>query len=167
MKKILIVTLALISATTLFARTLTFEETARVIKSTPEYRTVTTRTPYQECWDEQVPVSSNDYGNNGIGALIGGVAGGILGHQVGGGSGKTAATVGGAIIGTLVGNNLSNKQNSGTTYQNQRRCVTKYEEKASEKFVGYRNIANYKGQTIVKYSDRPLRKIRLQVSVNY
>ena len=151
----------------LFAETISFNDSVRVIKSSPQYRTVTTRTPYQECWDEQVPVSSNNYGNNNIGALIGGVAGGILGHQVGGGSGKTAATVGGAIIGTLVGKNLSSNQNSGTTYQNQRKCVTKYNERSSEKFVGYKNIANYKGRTIVKYSDRPLRRIRLNITATY
>ncbi len=166
MKKVFIVALAFISATTLFAESMSYNESVRVIKSSPEYRTVTTRTPYQECWNEQVPVNSGGQNNN-IGALLGGVAGGILGHQVGGGSGKTAATVGGAIIGTLVGKNLSENQNSGTTYQNQRRCVTKYNEVTSEKFVGYRNIANYKGKNIVKYSDRPLKRIRLNIIVSY
>ena len=167
MKKIFIPALVIMISIPLFAETISFSDSVRVIKSSPEYRTVTTRTPYQECWDEQVPVSSNNYGNNNIGALIGGVAGGILGHQVGGGSGKTAATVGGAIIGTLVGKNLSSNQNSGTTYQNQRKCVTKYNERSSEKFVGYKNIANYKGRTIVKYSDRPLRRIRLNITATY
>ena len=167
MKKIFIPALAIMISIPLLAETISFSDSVRVIKSSPEYRTVTTRTPYQECWNEQVPVSSNNYGNNNIGALIGGVAGGILGHQVGGGSGKTAATVGGAIIGTLVGKNLSSNQNSGTTYQNQRKCVTKYNERSSEKFVGYKNIANYKGRTIVKYSDRPLRRINLNITAVY
>lgn len=167
MKKIFIPALAIMISIPLFAETISFSDSVRVIKSSPQYRTVTTRTPYQECWNEQVPVSSNNYGNNNIGALIGGVAGGILGHQVGGGSGKTAATVGGAIIGTLVGKNLSSNQNSGTTYQNQRKCVTKYNERSSEKFVGYKNIANYKGRTIVKYSDRPLRRINLNITAVY
>ncbi len=167
MKKILITIPCIIFGTALFADTLSFNESIRVIKSTPEYRTVTTRTPYQECWDEQVPVSSSNGANDNIGALIGGVAGGILGHQVGGGSGKTAATVGGAIIGTLVGKNLSQNQNSGIAYQNQRKCVTKYDEKTSERFVGYKNIARYKGKTIIKYSDRPLHRIRLHINVSY
>ena len=167
MIKTLIFFYSIALGTTLFADTISYNDTVRVIKSTPEYRTVTTRTPYQECWDEQVPVNSSNGVNDNLGALIGGVAGGILGHQVGGGSGKTAATVGGAIIGTLVGKNLSENQNQGTTYQTQRKCVTKYEEKSSEKFVGYKNIANYKGKTIVKYSDRPLHRIRLHISVSY
>ncbi len=168
MKKTSIFILVLLFSTSLFAESIIFNDSVRVIKSSPEYRTVTTRTPYQECWDEQVPVSSNSGVNDNIGALIGGVAGGILGHQVGGGSGKTAATVGGAIIGTLVGKNLSQGQNSGTTsYRTQKKCVTKYDERSSEKFVGYKNIANYRGKTIVKYSDRPLNRIRLRISVDY
>ncbi len=168
MKKTSIFILVLLFSTSLFAESIIFNDSVRVIKSSPQYRTVTTRTPYQECWDEQVPVSSNSGVNDNIGALIGGVAGGILGHQVGGGSGKTAATVGGAIIGTLVGKNLSQGQNSGTTtYRTQKKCVTKYDERSSEKFVGYKNIANYRGKTIVKYSDRPLNRIRLRISVDY
>ncbi len=168
MKKTLILFCSIALGASLFADTISYNDTVRVIKSTPEYRTVTTRTPYQECWDEQVPVSSSNGASDNLGALIGGVAGGILGHQVGGGSGKTAATVGGAIIGTLVGKNLSENQNPGTTtYQTQRKCVTKYEERSSEKFVGYKNIANYRGKTIVKYSDRPLHRIRLHISVSY
>ena len=170
MKKSFILIAAVAICTSLFAETISYTDSVRVIKSNPEYRTVTTRTPYQECWDEQVPVSSNNnVGQDNVGALLGGVAGGILGHQVGGGSGKTAATVGGAIIGTLVGKNLSsgNQNYNEPRYQNQRKCVTKYEERASEKFVGYKNIANYKGKTIVKYSDRPLHRIRLHISVSY
>ena len=167
MKKTLIFICIVTLGTSLSADTISYNDTIRVIKSSPEYRTVTTRTPYQECWDEQVPVNSSNGVSNNIGALIGGVAGGILGHQVGGGSGKTAATVGGAIIGTLVGKNLSGNQNQGTTYQTQRKCVTKYDERSSEKFVGYKNIANYRGKIIVKYSDRPLHRIRLHISVSY
>ncbi len=167
MKKIFIPALVIMISIPLLAETISFSDSVRVIKSSPQYRTVTTRTPYQECWNEQVPVNSNNNGSGTIGALIGGVAGGILGHQVGGGSGKTAATVGGAIIGTLVGKNLSGNQNSGTTYQTQRKCVTKYNEKTSDRFIGYKNIANYKGRTIVKYSDRPLRRIRLNITAVY
>ncbi len=149
-----------------FSGSTSYEQSVEVTRSTPEYRTVTTRTPYQECWDEQVPVNSNNTNSN-IGALIGGVAGGILGHQVGGGSGKTAATVGGAIIGTLVGKNLAENQNNSTTYQTQRKCVTKYEEKNSQILTGYRNEANYNGKTIIKYSNRPLNTIILHINADY
>jgi len=168
MKKIALIILSL-GIVSLFGESINFSDSIPVIKSEPVYKTVTKRTPYQECWNEQVPVSSGGSSDGTIGALIGGVAGGILGHQVGGGNGKTAATVGGAIIGTLVGKNLSQNANSGTTttYQTQRKCVTKYNESEEEKFIGYKNIGNYKGKTIIKYSDRPLQRIRLYVSVSY
>ncbi len=154
----------------LMAESIQFSDSIPVIKSEPVYKVVTKRTPYQECWDEQVPINSNSANDGTIGALIGGVAGGILGHQVGGGGGKTAATVGGAIIGTLVGKNLAEKGNNNqptTTYKTERKCVTKYNETEEEKFVGYKNVGNYKGKTIIKYSNKPLSRIRLFVSVSY
>lgn len=169
MKKLTLAILSL-GLVSLFGESINFSDSIPVIKSEPVYKIVTKRTPYQECWDEQVPVSSGGPSDGTVGALIGGVAGGILGHQVGGGSGKTAATVGGAIIGTLVGKSLAEKGNNGgatTTYQTQRKCVTKYNETEEEKFIGYKNIGNYKGKTIIKYSNHPLRRIRLHVSVSY
>ncbi len=165
MKKIIGIILIL-SSISLMAESISFNDSIPVINSEPVYKMVTTRTPYQECWNEQVPVS-NGTNSGTLGALIGGVAGGIIGHQVGGGGGKTAATVGGAIIGTLVGKNLSNNNEGVTTYKTQRKCVTKYNEKEEEKFIGYKNIGNYKGRTIIKYSDRPLNRIRLRVTISY
>jgi len=78
--------------------------------------------------------------------------------------------VGGAIVGTLVGKNLAEGASSTPPppgYRIERRCTTRYEEKSVEKFMGYRNTANYKGQTIVKYSDQPLEFIHMNVMVNY
>ncbi len=175
MKKIFCAPLLLFGSL-LYAETISFTEEVRVITSKPEYRMVTTRTPFQECWDEQIevhyapPPPHND-GSGVVGGVIGGVAGGVLGHQIGGGSGKTAATVGGAIVGTLVGKNLA-EQNSYSpppplTYRTERRCTTRYEEKSAEKFMGYRNTANYKGQSIVKYSDQPLEFIHVNVTASY
>ncbi len=168
MKKITSIALFVIPLA-LMAESIQFSDSIPVIKSEPVYKIVTKRTPYQECWDEQVPASSRVNNDGTMGALIGGVAGGILGHQVGGGRGKTAATVGGAIIGTLVGKNLADKGNNQptATYRTQRKCVTKYNETQEERFVGYKNIGNYKGKTIIKYSNKPLRRIRLFVSVSY
>jgi uncharacterized protein YcfJ len=164
MKKIVLITCFAI-ASLLNAESMHYSDSVNVINSEPIYKTIITRTPYQECWDEEV-TSSSGGSDSPLGALIGGVAGGILGHQVGGGSGKTAATVGGAIVGSLVGSNLSQK-NSGTSTSMQRRCVTKYQEKSGEKLVGYKNIATYKGKTITKYSDSPLNTIHISISVDY
>ena len=171
MKKIIVLSL-LTTGSLLVAESFSFEESIRVISSKPEYRTVTSSTPYQECWDEHVPVSQPPVSSSGsgtVGAIIGGVAGGVLGHQVGGGTGKTAATVGGTIVGTLVGKNVAeqNTQAPSPEYRVERRCVTRYEEKGTEKFMGYKNIATYKNQTIIKYSDRPLEYIPIHVTISY
>jgi uncharacterized protein YcfJ len=163
MKKMFLV--AALSASVLFAESFSWHDTVRVVKSRPVYKTVTIRTPSEECWDEEVPVYDN--GDGTLGAVIGGTAGGILGHQVGRGGGRTAATVGGAIIGTLVGKNLSDQNRRGPSYRTRRRCKTDYVEREENRFVGYKNIAHYKGHKLVKYSDEPLRFIDVTVTVSY
>jgi len=165
------------AALSLQAQSFSYTDYIKVDKSKPMHKQVTKRIPYQECWDEQVPIyerlkrhSSHD---NTVGSLIGGVAGGILGHQIGGGSGKTAATVGGAIIGTLVGHNLSNRdrdhryENDVVTYRTKRQCVTRYKESVEEKFVGFKNVGFYKGQKIVTFSDHKIHRIPVTVTINY
>ncbi len=175
MKKIFITLLLAGIGLSLNAESFIIQDRAEVVRSKPIYRNVIKRVPYQECWDEQVPVQSyyDDRGNtidDNFGALIGGVAGGILGHQVGGGSGKTAATVGGAIIGTLVGKNLSRNQHrrSYTSgYKTVRKCVTKYSESSDRVITRYKNIAYYNGRKIVKFSNRPLKYIQIRKIIEY
>lgn len=179
MKKIaIILTLA---AVILQANSYTIEDKVRVTKSKPIYKTVTNRIPYQECWNEDVPVrkfrqshrSSYARSSDPFGSLIGGVAGGILGNQVGKGRGKTVATIGGALIGTIVGHNLSNRgerrqrRDSYTSYESQQQCSTRYTETSEERFMGYKNIGHYKGKKIVKISQRKLRYIPIHIRINY
>lgn len=166
MKKHLYLSCVCLFASALYAESFTFQEDVRVSNSQREYHGSSTSVPYQECWDEQVEVPSSSSGNEGtVGAIIGGVAGGVLGHQVGGGTGKTAATIGGAVVGTMVGKNVA-ENNSGPTYKTQRRCTTRYEER-NDGAPLFRNTAYYKNQPIVKYSDRPLDYIRINVTVSY
>ncbi len=173
MKKIITTILALGISFSVYADSFVINDKAEVVRSKPIYRDVTKRVPYQECWDEQVPVTSyyNKRGNNSpLGALIGGVAGGIIGHQVGGGNGKTVATVGGAIIGTLVGNNLSQRgerRRYTSGYKTVRKCVTKYNESYDRVVTRYKNIAYYHGRKIVKFSNRPLRYIHIRKIIEY
>jgi len=83
---------------------------------------VTVQRPRQECWNEQVAVTSSNYG----GAIIGGLAGGIIGNQVGGGNGRTVATAVGAATGALVGDRISGSPS--TAYKTVRRCQTVYDQ---------------------------------------
>jgi uncharacterized protein YcfJ len=170
MKKIAIILTTAILA--LQANSFTITDEVKVKSSKPIYKTITKRIPYQECWDESVPVrrSSGNYNNNyPIGTIIGGVAGGVIGHQVGRGRGKDLATVGGAIIGSIVGFNMSKSQrrDSYRTYETKQRCVTRYNENEEEKFIGYKNIGHYKGKRIIKISNRKLRYIPINIRINY
>jgi len=160
----MIALLALLASSSLFAEVITFTKNVPVISSVEVERYVVRRTPVEECWEEEVPVRSDDKSEV-VGAIIGGAAGGILGHQVGGGSGKTAATIGGAVIGTLVGKSLAEKS-ARPGYEMVRRCRTRYEERR-QRIVEYKNIARVMGREIVKYSDRPLRSIPVKITIEY
>ena len=151
----------------LHAETFTYVEDVRVSSSQPEYQQTSNRGgAHQECWDERVEVPSSSSGHEGtVGAVLGGVAGGVLGHQMGGGTGKTVATIGGAVVGTMVGKNLA-EGDSAPTYRTERRCETRYDDRGGRSTV-YRNTAYYKNQQIVKYSDRPLDYIRINVTISY
>lgn len=145
----------------------------RVVSATPIYKTVVKEIPYTRCYDKPVrhyeTYSTNTH-NGTLGTLIGGVAGGILGHQVGGGSGKTVATIGGAIVGTMVGHNLSNQRAYRPAREyitHQEVCTTEYQRRYSKQFVGYKNIAYYKGRKIVKISPRKQHYIRIHKSIRY
>ncbi len=178
MKKVTLSIISLIIATlALQANSFDTTEYVKVTKSKAKYENVIRREPYQECWDERVPVRRNHHrrhsNTDGFGTLIGGVAGGILGNQIGKGRGKTVATIGGALIGSIVGNNLSQRDSYDgdsyeyTTYETRRRCTTHYDEKSEKKFVGYKNIGFYKGRKIVKYSQRKLDYIPVTITVSY
>jgi len=165
MKKFAVV-LSFLLAGQLFAEVITFTKRVPVIKSVEVERIITKRVPYEECWEEEVPVDYYEDDSETLGAIIGGAAGGILGHQVGEGSGKTAATVGGAIIGTLIGKNLAERKRVQPGYKLIKRCRTRYKE-SEERVVEYKNYAKVMGREIVKYSKRPLRYIDVRITLEY
>ena len=166
----------------LHAESIEYTTWVKVRKSVPVYETVVEREPFQECWTQRVPVTyyeeTQEYYDRGdatAAGIIGGVAGGILGHQiVHSRRAKGAATIGGAILGTLAGQNMARRphyrrpaRTQHVRYESRRECTTRYEEKRVREFRGYKNIAWYKGKKIVKYSDRPLKKIPLTVTITY
>lgn len=162
MRKVLLATV-LIFAVSAFAEKFTYTEYVPVYKSEKIYRIITKRVPYEECWEEEVPLSQESDGT--VGALIGGVAGGIIGHQIGKGSGKTAATIGGAIVGTIVGKSLAERQ-ARPGYKIVKRCRTRYQE-SKERIIEYKNYATFNGQEIIKYSSHPLKEIKIRVTIEY
>jgi uncharacterized protein YcfJ len=170
MKKTVMTLVAL--ATFLSAEDTSYTEYIHVSSSTPAYEDVVTRVPHQECFDRQIPVQSaynSGYQSDPAGAVVGGIIGSVLGHQIGGGRGKDMATVGGAIIGTIVGSSSQRPTQTygATSYQTQRSCETRYTQQSERRFVGYKNVAYYKGHKIVKYSDRQLSSIPVTVTISY
>lgn len=171
MKKELLMTL-LFTSSLLFAEQVSYVEYVNVTSSKPVYENVVSRVPHQECFDEQVPVTytqrAPQQSTSNAGALIGGVTGGFIGKQVS--RGDAAATIGGAIIGTLVGSNAGRTEQryqQSTHYETRRQCTTRYSERSERRFMGYKNIAYYKGQKIVKYSDEKLSSLPVTVTVSY
>lgn len=168
MKKLTLILTTL--ALSLNAGTFSTTEKIRVVDWKPLYKTVERSTPYQECYDVQVPKRNHHYSSSSdpFGTIIGGVAGGIIGNQVGKGRGKTIATIGGALVGSMVGHNLSRQDRYyETQYVYEKRCTTRYEKEFFEEFIGYKNIAYYKGEKIVKISPNKMNFIRLNKSIHY
>lgn len=174
MRKILITALIL-GSSVLYAKQTTYTEYVEVTNSKPVYERVSTRVPYEECYEKSTPVtyynrSGSSSGLSG-GAIVGGIVGGVLGHQIGGGHGKDIATAGGAILGTLVGQNAvrnDNRNYQSTRYETRRHCETRYTNTKSERRLsGYNNIAYYRGKKIVKFSSRRLSSIAVRVTLSY
>lgn len=149
-----------------------FEDTAKVISSTPIYERIAE--PKQECWNETVspvgytasaaPVENHSMG----GAIVGGLVGGLAGHQVGKGSGNTAATLAGTIAGALVGERIANNPQGPVSQtphaREERHC--RQVENYRDVIRGYNVIYRYNGQDITtRMPFQPGDAVRVAVSV--
>ncbi|MCW3480840.1 glycine zipper 2TM domain-containing protein [Neisseriaceae bacterium JH1-16] len=158
MKRILPLALLLAAAG---AEAATFTDHATVLRSDPQYGTVTDNCPAPALNTDDVAnaVGGLVTAENG-GALLGGIVGGVLGHQVGGGRGKTAATIVGALGGAMAGRTIAQNRN-GTA---QPQPVT--QACASRQVVtGYAVTYEYRGQreTVTMPYD-PGKKLELTVT---
>ena len=63
------------------------------------------------------PVTIENGGTTGVGAVAGGVVGGVAGAGVGRGMGNALATVGGAVIGALAGNAIEGQMGKNSGYE--------------------------------------------------
>ena len=92
------------------------------------YRTVTNKTPYQQCYEVEVPVYGEVGGSKPEDIIGGAIIGGIIGNQIGDSKGNGAA---GAVIGGLIGNSAGKKQGV-VGYRKETRCETKYNYSTEE-----------------------------------
>ncbi len=155
----LIGALLMLSAAVQVAVAADFDDTARVVRVSPQTEQI--NQPRQECHTEyvQAPPPSRGVG----GSILGGLAGGILGNQVGGGSGRTAATAVGAIAGAIAGDRVENN-NQQAGQQEVRQCHTV--DNWQTRNNGYAVTYEYNGRTytsVLPYD--PGQRLRLRVSL--
>lgn len=113
MKNSILIAAILASLTVAPAFADSFGDTAQVLSSTPNYRTITT----QDCHTENRQVMTQTPQDRPMsGSILGGIAGALLGSQFGGGNGRIAAGAVGAVTGAIVGDRM---QNDGSNQQSQ------------------------------------------------
>lgn len=134
---------------------------AEVKSVEPVSKTITTRTPYEECWEEEVSVVDRHYGHRRgghggghyrsktpslIGAIIGGAIGNGLGHHS---SNQKVGAVVGAVLGSSIAKDIQHdNQHSGSTRVRkitEEVCEVHYRESQHDKVVGYRVAYEYGG----------------------
>jgi len=170
MKKISLGILVLSSM--LFGESIRFYEYVTVEKSTPIYKNITKKMPYTETYTEMVQKEVScgnqpDTNSLGLDTLLGATLGVIVGHQIGSGNGKVAAKIIGGLGGGYIANNMRDGGETCIIEEAVDKTVTKYEVTTEKRLVGYKNIAYYNDQRIVKKSDRKLNEIRLNLTIKY
>ena len=119
----------------------TFVTEGEVTAVNPISRVVTIQEPYRECYPVEVPVYTDQQGQNdwvNPGTIVGGIAGGLLGNQIGKRRGKRVATIAGTILGGVVGNQVlgsGTRTPAGTVTQT--KCSTRYNSRQETRTVGY------------------------------
>jgi len=153
-----------------------FSDYAKVTDVEPVVKTITHRSPRQECYTErvsyEVPVGrsrNNSHTSTIVGAILGGIAGKEIGRKSSG-IHKDTATAVGAILGGSIGRDINKKRGAyeytETRYRDEQRCETQYDTYYEDKIVGYKVTYRYKGNTYNTRMDYdPGNKIPVEVSV--
>ena len=121
---------------------------ARVISSTPVYRTVRIHHPRQECWEEAVSVPTYSAANtqSRTPEILGAIVGAGVGRLFGSGRGQDVATVAGAVLGGSIGHDIKNrKRQTGSQVRYEQRCRTIDEYHTEERLQGYDVTYEYNG----------------------
>ncbi len=143
-----------------------FQDTARVVSSTPVYENV--NDPKHECWDEKVGYETVGRDRTYGGTVLGTIVGGILGNQIGRGGGRTVATAVGAATGAVIGNNTDRDARDPGGYERpvyEQRCRTV--DNWSQRLTGYNVTYRYQGHeynTFMPYD--PGRSVTVNVNVS-
>jgi uncharacterized protein YcfJ len=139
---------------------------AEVVGAQPVYQQVAVNVPQQQCWNQQVPVTTSYYTEgdyrpkeNLTGILVGGLIGAAVGNHLGHGAGnrKVGAVAGGllgASVANDVGRNNSMRQQSQTQWVNQQQCQTVSQMQYQQQLTGYRVSYLFNGRVLTAMMDR-------------
>lgn len=129
MNKLITTGLVLLSTTSL-----AFTDAAEVLSTEKVFKTAVYQTPYEECWNEEVPAYSQESNNSYTNEIFGEILGGVIGNQLGGGSGNKAMTVAGTLLGASIARDDDRSSGSRVvSYRQVKHRETKYKQERKEK----------------------------------
>jgi uncharacterized protein YcfJ len=119
----------------------------------PVYANYTHKTPYQQCYTQQVFVPYNG-SSSATPAIAGGIVGGVIGNQFGKGDGKAILTVAGVLLGSSIGSDMGHSGHGYT--KNVQHCETRYSESVNTRIRGYNiSVTIPNGNVISAYKEAP------------
>lgn len=151
---------------------------AEVVGVEPIYQQVAISVPQQQCWNQQVPVTTTYYSEseyrpreNLTGILVGGLIGAAVGNRLGHGSdNRKIGTVAGGLLGASVANdvgrNNSRRTQSETRWVDQQQCQTVNQVQYQQQITAYRVSYLFNGRVLTAMMDRdPGPQVQLWVDV--
>lgn len=171
----------LLLTSSVYARSDSFYDFARVSYSEPIYEYVYDRVPNRVCHDVRYKVRDNYddgyYSSNyddslGIDTLVGTAAGAVLGSQIGKGNGRVAAQIVGGLLGAKVAHEIRNNykpayNDSTYRYETKTECYDEPQRVERKMITGYKNYFVYNGVEHFKVTDRPLNKVRITHTIDF
>ena len=148
---------------------------AKVVSTTPLYRTVTHSQPRKECWLEEVRYEQPRHNEHrsATGTIVGTIVGAAIGNAIGHNkTNKKVGMVAGGILGASIGHDISKasqrRHSNSYSYQTgtEEVCRTTYDSYQTQELDGYQVVYRYHGQTYETRMDhRPGNRIKVRVKV--
>lgn len=170
MKTITKTLLLALASSTLFAQNGVEYKNYKVKYSTPKYTKIQYSQPVEVCQEVQIPkysYASQSHNSIGIDTIIGATAGVVIGNQIGGGSGRDAAKIVGGLLGAKMANSMRKPKRHLQGYETQTQCNTSYETEYKNEISGYENHFYIDGIKHMKFSQTPLKRVRVKITRSY
>jgi len=165
-----------IISSSVYADSERFYDFAKVTHSEPIYEYVIDRGPNRVCKEVRYKVRDNydrRYDDSlGVDTLVGTAAGVVLGSQIGKGNGRVAAQIVGGLLGAKTANEIRNNYrptayDGSYRYETRTECYDQPRRIEKKVITGYKNYFIYDGVEHYKITNRPIRRVRINHSINY